>query len=326
MEFPESVLITGVGGFIGSHLAERLLASGVRVIGIDNFCDYYNPTIKEQNIEACVANENFSLVRADITDQKAVASMMETHKPKGIVHLAARAGVRPSISDPVLYSQVNLEGTVTLLQAAVENGVERFLFASSSSVYGNAATVPFQEDALLNEPISPYAATKRSGELLCYTYWHLYKMPISCLRFFTVFGPRQRPDLAIHKFMRMIDEGESIPVFGDGSTSRDYTFIGDIVDGVCRALVNCKAYHIYNLGGSHPISLSDLIAAIEEAVGKKANINRLPSQPGDVNRTYADVTRASEELGYAPQVSIQEGLAKQWAWMQGQVAAGKVIV
>lgn len=322
MNFPKSVLITGAAGFIGSNLTDYLLAQGVRVIGIDDLCDYYNPEIKRINLSSANAHEHFTLVEASICDGDALSTLFETHRPQAVIHLAARAGVRPSIQDPVLYSQTNVEGTVQLLQAAVQHDVEKFLFASSSSVYGNIDEVPFRESALINEPISPYASTKRAGELLCYTFHHLYQMPITCLRFFTVFGPRQRPDLAIHKFMRKIHAGEPIPVFGDGSTSRDYTFIEDIVEGICRALEHCSGYDIFNLGGSHPITLHGLIQAIEDVVGKKAIIDRQPAQPGDVVRTYADLEHVSQAIGYAPQTSIQEGLQAQWKWMQERMDKG----
>jgi len=224
------------------------------------------------------------------------------------------AGVRPSIEQPAYYARVNVEGTTHLLQAAVEHKVRKFLFASSSSVYGNLGRVPFREDDPVAEPISPYAATKRAGELIAYTFNHLYKLPIFCLRFFTVYGPRQRPDLAIHKFTRLIAANKPIPVFGDGSTSRDYTFVEDTVAGILAALDNCDRYRIYNLGGSDPVTLKDLIAGIETALGRKAVIDPRPAQPGDVERTYADLTRAKNELGYAPRVSLAEGLKQFVAW------------
>jgi UDP-glucuronate 4-epimerase len=226
------------------------------------------------------------------------------------------AGVRPSIEQPAYYARVNVEGTTCLLQAAVEHKVGKFLFASSSSVYGNLSKVPFSEKDPVANPISPYAATKRAGELLCYTYWHLYRLPIFCLRFFTVYGPRQRPDLAIHKFTRLISHGKPIPVFGDGSTSRDYTYVADIVNGIMACLERCDRYQIYNLGGSDPITLSNLIAELETAIGRKAIIDRRPAQPGDVERTYADLTQSRAELSYQPRVPISEGLKRFVAWFK----------
>jgi UDP-glucuronate 4-epimerase len=320
-----TILVTGAAGFIGSHLSERLLRDGHRVVGIDNFNAYYNPALKERNIEPLQASPSFTLKRMDICEAEAVKAVFAEYKPQAVIHLAAWAGVRPSIQNPSLYSQVNVQGTVHLLDAAVEHKTERFLFASSSSVYGNCPQAPFSEEEEVNEPISPYAATKRAGELLAHTYWHLYKLPIACLRFFTVFGPRQRPDLAIHKFMRMIANDEAIPVFGDGSSSRDYTFVEDIVEGIVATLEKNDRYRIYNIGGSQPVTLSEMIASIEEVVGKSAIIHRLPMQPGDVRRTYADLTRSTAELGYAPSTSFREGLRQQWAWMQEELRRGRSI-
>jgi UDP-glucuronate 4-epimerase len=222
--------------------------------------------------------------------------------------------VRPSIERPAHYCRVNIEGTTNLLQAAVDNGVKKFIFASSSSVYGNFGRVPFSEEDPVVEPISPYAATKRAGELICYSYWHLYKLPIFCLRFFTVYGPRQRPDLAIQKFIRLVDSGKPLPIFGDGSTSRDYTYIDDIVAGVVASVERCDRYRIYNLGGSDPVTLTRLVQEVEKAVGKKAIIERRPTQPGDVERTYADLRRSGAELGYKPNVPLAEGLKRFVAW------------
>ena len=234
-----------------------------------------------------------------------------------MVHLAARAGVRPSIEQPLLYQDVNVHGTCVILEAMRTFGVRKMIFAGSSSVYGNNPKVPFSESDNVDNPISPYAATKKAGELMCHTYHHLFGMDITCLRFFTVYGARQRPDLAIHKFTRLIEEGKPIPVFGDGSMMRDHTYIGDIISGVMRAIEKCGGFHIYNLGESQPISLSDLIAAIEKALGKKAVIQRLPPQPGDVERTYADISRARAEIGYEPQTALAEGLARFVEWFRG---------
>ncbi len=313
----KTILITGAAGFIGSHAAEALLARGHRVIGVDNFCDFYDRSWKELNLMGIAGSPGgakLAVEEIDITDGAAINKLVKTTKPHAILHLAAMAGVRPSIEQPAYYARVNVEGTTHLLQAAVEHGVKKFVFASSSSVYGNLGRVPFSEEDPVAEPISPYAATKRSGELICYTYWHLYKLPVFCLRFFTVFGPRQRPDLAIHKFTRLISRGKPVPVFGDGSTSRDYTFVEDIVAGILASLEKCDRYRIYNLGGSDPVTLSHLIESIEAAVGIKAIIDRKPAQLGDVERTFADLTRSKAELGYAPKVPLAEGLKRFVEW------------
>src|SRR5436190_8293230 len=307
-----TVLVTGAAGFIGSHAAEALRTSGYAIIGVDNFCDFYDRRWKEANIKTA----KIDVEEMDITDGPAISRLIGRLKPYAILHLAAMAGVRPSIERPAYYSKVNVEGTTHLLQAAVENKVAKFLFASSSSVYGNQKKVPFSEEDDVNEPISPYAATKRAGELICHSYWHLYRMPISCLRFFTVYGPRQRPDLAIHKFTRLIAAGKAIPMFGDGSSSRDYTYVADIVRVIGAALERCERYRIYNLGGSEPVTLSHLVAELEKALGKKAIIERKPAQPGDVERTFADLTRSTAELGYRPQTPLSDGLRKFVSWFR----------
>lgn len=321
----QTILVTGAAGFIGSHACEALCARGARVVGVDNYCDYYDRSWKQLNTRA-LANKGIEIVEADITDGPAITALVTGLKPHAILHLAGMAGVRPSIQRPAYYSKVNVEGTTHLLQAAVENHVAKFVFASSSSVYGNRSKVPFSESDPVEEPISPYAATKRAGELLCYTYWHLYKLPSFCLRFFTVYGPRQRPDLAIQKFTRLIDQGKPVPMYGDGSTSRDYTFVDDIVSGILAALDRCDRYRIYNLGGSHPINLRDLIAEIASALGKQAIIDPRPAQPGDVERTYADLTRSSAELGYCPQTPIHQGLRKFVAWYRENASLYKLPV
>ncbi len=308
-------LITGAAGFIGSHLCERLLADGLIVVGVDNFDDFYDPQIKRHNIESCLKNKNFQLVEADIRDstamEKAVGDAIEI-----IVHLAARAGVRPSIKKPLLYADVNINGTLVLLEAAKKHKVNKFVFGSSSSVYGNNKKVPFSEDDNVDFPISPYAATKKACELICHTYHHLYGICITPLRFFTVYGPRQRPDLAIHKFAKLIEQDKPIPVYGDGTMMRDFTYIDDIIDGTVAAMNKCSGFSIYNLGESRPISVNDLIAEIERALGKKAVKEYLPPQPGDVERTFADVTKAVRELGYKPNTTIQDGLAKFVEWLR----------
>ena len=318
----QNILVTGAAGFIGSHAAQALIARGYRVVGVDNFCDFYDRSWKEMNLRSIAASggagsggdTSLEVEEIDITSGEQIDALVARAKPVAILHLAAMAGVRPSIEQPAYYARVNVEGTTHLLQAAVKHGVKKFVFASSSSVYGNLGRVPFSEEDPVAEPISPYAATKRAGELLCYTFWHLYKLPVFCLRFFTVYGPRQRPDLAIHKFTRLISSGQPVPVFGDGSTSRDYTYVDDIVSGIVASLERCDRYRIYNLGGSDPVSLSKLIAELESAIGRPAIIDRRPAQPGDVERTYADLTRAKAELGYAPHTSLAEGLRKFVAW------------
>jgi UDP-glucuronate 4-epimerase len=311
-----TVLVTGAAGFIGSHAAERLIGEGFRVVGVDNFCDFYDRRWKEMNLRSI--SDAVRVEEIDIVDGPRIDRLVQAARPAAILHLAAMAGVRPSIEQPAYYARVNVEGTTHLLEAARRHGVGRFIFASSSSVYGNLRHVPFREEDDVGEPISPYAATKRAGELICYTFHHLYKLPVTCLRFFTVYGPRQRPDLAIHKFTRLIDRGSPIPFFGDGSTSRDYTYVDDTVAGVLGALRRLpeRGYRIYNLGGSHPVSLKELVEAIELALGKRAILDRRPSQPGDVDRTFADITRAQRELGYNPTTPLNQGLERFVAWFR----------
>ncbi len=313
----QSILVTGAAGFIGSHLCEKLLASSRRVVGVDCFDSFYDPRTKRRNLEACLQSDAFELVECDIRDAKA----MDAALGKGIdvvVHLAARAGVRPSIENPLLYQDVNVAGTCVILEAMRKRDLKRLVFASSSSVYGNNKKVPFSESDNVDYPISPYAATKRAGELLCHAHHHLFGMDITCLRFFTVYGARQRPDLAIHKFARLIESGKPIPVFGDGSMMRDHTYIADIVSGVTAAIDRLGGYRIYNLGESRPVALRDLIKALEEALGKKAVIERLPLQPGDVDRTYADVSLAQRDLGYEPRTQLAEGLSHFVHWLRSE--------
>lgn len=314
-------VVTGAAGFIGSHVCERLLAGGWRVTGVDSFDPFYDPAVKRRNLIECLAAERFALREADIRDEVQMDGLLRGGVDV-IVHLAARAGVRPSIEAPLLYTDVNIRGTNILLEAARRHGIGRFVFASSSSVYGNNPKVPFAESDNVDFPISPYAATKKAGELLCYTYHQLFGMAVACLRFFTVYGPRQRPDLAIHKFTRLIEKGEPIPVFGDGGMMRDHTYVDDIVSGVVAAAERNRGYRIYNLGNSHPISLSGLIAAIEEATGKQATIHRLPPQPGDVERTYADIRMAESELDYHPRTDLQTGLTRFVEWLRETEPAG----
>jgi UDP-glucuronate 4-epimerase len=312
------ILVTGGAGFIGSHLTERLLRDGHRLTVLDDLNDFYSPDLKRANLESIGKIGPFDFQRADISCAEEVMRMVGEARPDAIIHLAARAGVRPSLERPLLYEQVNVQGTVALLEACRIQGIRKFVFASSSSIYGVANQVPFREDDFNNLPISPYAATKLAGEKFCFTYSHLYGIDAVCLRFFTVFGPRQRPDLAIRKFVEKIQRGEPIPVFGDGTSGRDYTFIADIVEGIRAALAYDTRYDIFNLGNSHPITLNMMIETIETVLGKKAEITRLPEQPGDVPITYADITKARRALGYSPQVSFAEGIAAFVKWHREQ--------
>jgi UDP-glucuronate 4-epimerase len=313
-----AILITGGAGFIGSHLTDRLIAAGRDVVVLDSFDPFYDPATKRRNLEGASASPSYRLVVGDIRDEAAVAAAFDAAPIDAVVHLAARAGVRPSIEDPALYTSVNVDGTVRVLEACRLRGVRRFVFGSSSSVYGNNPKVPFAEDDPVDHPISPYAATKRAGELLAHTYHHLFGMEISCLRFFTVFGPRQRPDLAIRKFAELMVAGREIPVFGDGTTGRDYTYIDDIVDGIVRALDRTTAFHIWNLGGTHPVLLNDLIARLSRGLGCTPRLRRLPLQPGDVERTWADVSRATRELAWSPATGFDQGLESFLAWFEAE--------
>src|SRR5437588_8195130 len=307
------VLVTGGAGFIGSHLVERLVADGHEVAILDDFNDFYDPQIKRANISA-VAKE-IAVHDVDLRGADQVAKVFRNEKFHAIFHLAARAGVRPSIQQPHLYYDTNVAGTLHLLEAARSSGVERFIFVSSSSVYGAAKKVPFSEEEHLTQTLSPYAATKIAGEFLCSTYSHLYKMRIVALRYFTVYGARQRPDLAIHQFTRKIHAGEPIDQFGDGTTRRDYTFIDDIIQGTMAALkYDGPTFDVFNLGESETVQLKDLIAAIENALGKKARINRLPEQPGDMQLTCADISKARKLLGYNPKTKFSDGLPRFVDW------------
>ena len=306
------VLLTGGAGFIGSHVCEHLLARGDEVTVLDNFNDFYDPRIKRENARAL---RGARIVEGDIRDAALVASLFREGDFGAVVHLAAMAGVRPSLRDPLLYTDVNVRGTQILLRELERRPAVRFVFASSSSVYGANDRVPFREDDDIHRPISPYAATKRAGELLCFTHHHLYGTPVSCLRFFTVYGPRQRPEMAIHSFTKKCLERQPIPFFGDGSTRRDYTYIADIVDGTVRALDRARGYAIYNLGESKTISLAELLAAIGRQCGVEPILDRQPLQPGDVLITYADVSKARRELGYDPHTTLEEGLARFHEWV-----------
>ncbi len=310
-------LVTGGAGFIGSHLVDRLLAADpARVVVIDDFNYFYNPEIKQANIAAHLKHPAYRLVRADICDYEKLSQVFREEVFDAIIHLAARAGVRPSLAAARLYEQTNIAGTLNLLDLAQRNGIKRFIFGSSSSVYGPAATPPFCEDAPL-APISPYAATKAAGELLAHTYSHLYGMQIVCLRFFTVYGARQRPDLAIHKFARQIAGHKPIPVYGDGSSERDYTYIDDIISGIVGALnYNATPFEIINLGESQTVTLARLIELLEEALGEQAIIDHQPPQPGDLPRTHADISKAKRLLGYNPTTPVEVGIRKFVEWFR----------
>src|SRR5213080_2613390 len=307
------ILVTGGAGFIGSHLVEKLLEAGHEVVIFDDFNDFYDPQIKHTNIAGFA--KNVTVCHVDLRDGAAVRNLFHRENVDAIAHLAARAGVRPSIQHPQLYYDTNVSGTLHLLDAARVTGVERFVFASSSSVYGISKTVPVSEDQHLTQTLSPYAATKIAGEFLCSTYSHLYQIRVVALRYFTVYGPRQRPDLAIHQFARRIYAGQPIDQFGDGSTRRDYTYIDDVLQGTMAALnYDGPSFDIFNLGESETIQLRDLIVAIENALGKKAKINRLPEQPGDMPLTCADVSKARKLVGYNPTTRLSDGLPRFIDW------------
>lgn len=316
------ILITGGAGFIGSHLVDRLLSEdGWHVSVIDDFNDFYDSDIKRANVSPHEKNPNHHLFEADIRDKASLKKVFDENKFGCIVHLAARAGVRPSLDQPQLYAETNINGTLNLLELAREHGIRQFIFGSSSSIYGINAKVPFSEDDPISQPISPYAATKGAGELLCHTYTHLYGIHCLCLRFFTVYGPRQRPDLAIHKFARLISEEKPIPVFGDGTTRRDYTFIDDIIAGVRAAIdyvgdYERSAYEVINLGESRTVQLQELISLLENELGTTAKVDRQPLQPGDVPQTYADITKARQLLSYNPQTQIEEGIKRFVQWFR----------
>lgn len=308
------VLVTGAAGFIGSHLVERLLKEGFFVFGVDNFDILYDAEIKIKNLLNFVNNDNFAFSSLDIREFNALEEVFKKYDFDVVIHLAARAGVRRSIQEPEIYEDINVRGTLNILDLSKKYKIKNFIFASSSSVYGNESSVPFKEDFSADKPISPYAATKRTGELLCYTYNNLYKLPVTCLRFFTVYGPRQRPTMAIYKFVNMIKDGKTIELFGDGTSSRDYTYVSDIVDGIVLSVKKVFDYEIINLGSGNPISLTELIEIIEKVMGKKANIKKIPMQEGDVNTTFADISKAKKLLGYKPKVTIEEGIKKFVNW------------
>lgn len=308
------VLVTGGAGFIGSHVSERLLRDGYEVAIVDDLNDFYAPQLKRMNLSAIRKAGLLRFYEGDVRDEALVGRIFEEHRPHAVIHLAARAGVRPSLEQALLYESVNVRGTMVLLEQCRTHGAAKFVFASSSSVYGIADRVPFSEDGSANLPISPYAATKLAGEKLCFTYSHLYDLPVTCLRFFTVYGPRQRPDLAIRKFTERIAAGLPIPVFGDGSSSRDYTYVDDIVEGVQAALFHPGRYDIFNLGNSSPIDLLGLIRLIEKNVGRSAKLNWMPAQPGDMSITCADISKSRRVLGYHPRTPIAEGIRSFVEW------------
>jgi UDP-glucuronate 4-epimerase len=324
------ILLTGGAGFIGSHVAEALLRRGAQLTVVDALDDFYSPQRKRVNLEEVRRRGEFQFEEADICDLDRLREIFAAAQPDAVIHLAARAGVRPSIERPQLYERVNVRGTLNLLDLCREFRVPRFVFGSSSSVYGADSPVPFSEDRITLRPISPYAATKLAGELLAYTYAHVWGLQVACLRFFTVYGPRQRPDLAIHRFTALMEAGEALPIFGDGSSARDYTYVDDIVAGVLAALdykfrarggAASAAFEIFNLGNSSPVRLDELVAAIEKATGRKAVRRALPMQVGDVPITWADISRAERMLGYKPQVLLAEGLKRFVEWFRSVNAA-----
>lgn len=312
-----NILVTGGAGFIGSHVVDRLLNDGHQATVVDNFNDFYDPAIKRANITGHINHPGFKLIETDITDQAAMRDLFERGRFDSVIHLAAKAGVRPSLEDPLAYEHTNVRGTYCLLEAARQHGVTRFIFGSSSSVYGVNSKLPFAEDDELAHPISPYAATKIAGEAACRVYSHLYGLRIICLRFFTVYGPRQRPDLAIHKFARLIEEHRPIAIFGDGTTRRDYTYIDDIVSGVLGALHYDRSYfEVINLGESQTVELRTLVQLLERALGREAVIEHHPEQPGDVPVTFADISKAREILGYNPTTKIEDGIERFTEWFK----------
>jgi len=312
------ILVTGAAGFIGSHLCAAMVGNH-QIIGLDNLCDFYDPEIKKENILNLVNNQYFRFIKADIRDQETLQRIFSENKIDMVIHLAAMAGVRPSLENPYLYEEVNIRGTINLLELCAEYKIKKFIFASSSSVYGNNRKIPFSEDDEVNLPISPYAYTKKAGELICHTYNYLYDISMVCLRFFTVYGPRQRPDLAIHKFAKLILSGQKLPVYGDGSSERDYTYIDDIINGVSLAVDFCKqnkCYEIFNLGESKTISLNKMIATLEEYLAIKAKREYLPLQPGDMFKTSADLSKSQKILKYNPQTGFNEGIIKFVKWLK----------
>lgn len=310
------ILITGGAGFIAYHLAAALLARGAEIVLADNFNNFYDPEIKRRNVRDLQTLGPAPVYELDILDREGLRRLFSETRPDAVVHLAAWAGVRPSLEKPALYSEVNVTGTVHMLEMAREFATRCFIFGSSSSVYGGSTQIPFSEDNPVDNPVSPYAATKRAGELLCRTYSHNYGMHITCLRFFTVYGPRQRPEMAIHKFARLMWDGKPIPIFGSGESRRDYTYVEDIVGGILGAIQINSRFEILNLGESQTISLIEMVKSLENALGRKAELRFLPAQPGDMETTYADISRARRILGYNPQKPFQEGIRLFAEWFK----------
>lgn len=310
------ILITGAAGFIGSHLCEKLLEDGNTVVGFDNFDPFYERAIKENNLKTSILNESFKLIEGDIRDSESVKKLFDEHSFEVVVHLAAKAGVRPSIEDPTAYNKVNVLGTLNILEMMKKNDIKRLVFASSSSVYGNSTDVPYKETMNVNNPISPYAATKIAGELLCYNYWHLYKISATCLRFFTVYGPRQRPEMAIAKFVKKAYDGNLISIYGDGSSCRDFTYIEDIIQGVVVSTERDLGFEIINIGESETIDLNSLLGLIKELTGCDLKTENLPMQPGDVDKTFANIDKAKRLLDYAPVTSVREGIKQYISWLR----------
>lgn len=313
---PGRVLVTGAAGFIGSTLVDRLLAEGREVVGLDNFDPFYAEEEKRRNLAGALRSGRFALVRADVRDAKELERLFADRGFEGVVHLAALAGVRPSLERPTEYADVNVVGTSALLEVAVRHGRPRVVMASSSSVYGERADGPFREEDRVDRPISPYAATKRAAELVAHTFHSAHGLPVVCARIFTAYGPRQRPDLAIRKFAERMLRGETLPVFGDGSALRDFTFVDDLVDGLVRALDADPGFRVLNFGAGRPVVLRDVIAALEQALGVRARIEHLPRQTGDVSRTWADIAAAREALGYAPATPLEDGIARFVRWLK----------
>jgi UDP-glucuronate 4-epimerase len=310
------LIVTGAAGFIGSSLSDSLLKNGFTILGIDNFDTFYHRSIKERNIETALKSSRYKFMEGDIRDQDFLDRCFSDFRPDVIVHLAAKAGVRPSLIDPKLYLDVNVMGTMNILEMMKKNNIGKMIFASSSSVYGNNRKVPFSEKDCVDYPVSPYAASKKAGELLCHTYHHLYNLDIFCLRFFTVYGPRQRPDLAIHKFVKALLNDEVITLYGDGTSSRDYTYIDDIVRGISAAIERVKGYEIFNLGNSRPVELTSLVRLLEQSAGRSARLKYLPMQDGDVERTFADISKAGTGLGFNPEIRLETGIHNYLKWFK----------
>lgn len=311
----QTILLTGAAGFIGSNLLEKIVDK-FNIVAVDDFNDFYNPNLKQENINPFLSQKNFTLYKISITNFSDLTQVFINHRIDKIVHLAARAGIRPSIQNPIIYQQVNVGGTLNLLELAKKHAIKHFIYASSSSVYGNQTKIPFCESDPVNEPISPYAASKKAGEMFCHTYAKLYNIQTTCLRFFTVYGPKGRPDMAPYLFTKAILSGDTIKQFGDGSTKRDYTYVDDIVDGITKTIEKPFDFEIINLGNNKPVSLKEFIATIEKVSGKKANIQVLPMQAGDVEKTYADISKAKRLLDWEPKTDLETGLRKFIEWYQ----------